>query len=61
MALQTPMVIKANPERAHGAHGHGVQVYAAPTIFTVCMHRIAQPLTSLPHARAAMLVIGVDG
>ena len=25
------------------------------------LHRIAQPLTSLPHTRAAMLVIGVDG
>ena len=31
--MAAAMVIKANPERRHGAHGHGVQVYAAPTIF----------------------------
>ena len=46
--MTVAMVIKANPERAHGAHGHGVQVYAAPTIFAVCIasHRTASDLPS---------------
>ena len=46
--MTAAMVIKANPERAHGAHGHGVQVYAAPTIFAVCIasHRTASDLPS---------------
>ena len=46
--MTAAMVIKANPERAHGAHGHGVQVYAAPVIFAMCIasHRTASDFPS---------------